>query len=61
MGLRMVEKKTNPRLKARLPLEFCAHAVDDPAIGMAATSARPTRIYWTSNGSYQSRMAMVMP
>src|SRR3569623_406716 len=35
MGLRIVEINTYPRLRARLPLEFCAHAVDDPAIGMA--------------------------
>ena len=54
IGLRTVEKRTSPKLSAKLPLEFCAQAVDAPAIGMAATKASPTRMSCASSGLCQS-------
>jgi hypothetical protein len=44
MGLSAVVLKTSPMLNAMLPLQFCDHAVDAPAIGIEATKARPTNI-----------------
>lgn len=49
-GLKIVDDTTSPRLKARLPFAFCDHAVDDPAMGIEATIAKPTRMFCTSSG-----------
>ena len=38
-----------------LPLAFCDQAVDDPAIGIEATSASPTSKFCTSSGLCQMR------
>jgi hypothetical protein len=38
------------------PLAFCDQAVDDPAIGIAATSAKPSRIFCVSSGLCHARM-----
>jgi hypothetical protein len=53
-GLRNVEHRTKPRLSAKLPFAFCDQAVEEPAIGIDATSARPTRMFWTSSGLCQN-------
>jgi len=53
-GLSAVEPSTSPRLSARLPLAFCTHAVDEPAIGMAPIIASPTRMFCASSGLCQA-------
>jgi hypothetical protein len=44
IGLKIVVSRTSPKLKAKLPPAVFDHAVDDPVIGIDATTATPTNI-----------------
>jgi len=55
-----VEKKTDPRLKAGLPLAFCADPVDDPAIGMAQRSGTE-QIVVEEMGYRKARLIQSLP
>src|SRR5690349_4149118 len=50
----MVERTTKPRMSAGLPFPFCTQTVDDPAIGIDAMIAKPTRTFWTSSALCQN-------
>ena len=60
LGLSSVDPRTSPRLKAMSPSAACAHPVDDPAMGIDDTSARPTRTIAASSESCQAPIAGIM-
>ena len=54
-GLSSVDPSTSPRLSAMSPSAACAHPVDEPAIGIDETSARPINTIAASSGLCQAR------